>query len=71
MSTRKKNFSPILFISISLLIVGCTSPGKQEKFRDLNKNDKMDVYEDIAQPIEKRIDDLLQQMTLAEKAGLM
>ncbi|MGO9477654.1 MAG: beta-glucosidase BglX [Limisphaerales bacterium] len=36
---------------------------------DLNKNGKRDVYEDPAQPVDKRVADLLQQMTLAEKVG--
>lgn len=40
-------------------------------FRDLNKNGILDVYEDISQPIDKRINDLLKQMTLEEKAGMM
>jgi len=40
-------------------------------FRDLNKNGKLDVYEDPRQPIEARVEDLLSQMTLEEKAGLM
>ncbi|HTI60079.1 glycoside hydrolase family 3 protein [Mucilaginibacter sp.] len=40
-------------------------------YRDLNKNGKMDVYEDPKQPIEKRVQDLLKQMTLEEKAGMM
>jgi beta-glucosidase len=40
-------------------------------FRDLNKNGKLDVYEDPNQPIELRIKDLLKQMTLEEKAGMM
>ncbi len=40
-------------------------------YRDLNKNGKMDVYEDKSQPVEKRIDDVLKQMTLEEKAGMM
>lgn len=40
-------------------------------YRDLNKNGKMDVYEDRRQPIEKRVQDLLKQMTLEEKAGMM
>jgi beta-glucosidase len=40
-------------------------------FRDLNKNGKLDVYEDEREPIEKRIQDLLKQMTLEEKAGMM
>ncbi|MEL6866295.1 MAG: glycoside hydrolase family 3 N-terminal domain-containing protein, partial [Bacteroidota bacterium] len=41
------------------------------KFRDLNKNGELDVYEDVNQPIDKRIDDLLGQMNLEEKAGMM
>lgn len=40
-------------------------------FRDLNGNEKLDIYEDVNQPIEDRIDDLLSQMTLEEKAGMM
>ena len=40
-------------------------------FRDLNKNGRLDVYEDPRRPIEERVEDLLRQMTLEEKAGLM
>jgi beta-glucosidase len=40
-------------------------------FRDLNKNGKLDIYEDSRQPIEARISDLLAQMNLEEKAGLL
>ena len=40
-------------------------------FRDLNKNGKLDPYEDNRLPIETRVEDLLSQMTLEEKAGLM
>lgn len=40
-------------------------------FRDLNKNGKLDVYEDPRQPIEARVEDLLGQMTLEEKAGML
>jgi beta-glucosidase len=43
----------------------------ETSFRDLNKNGRLDVYEDPSQPIEARVEDLLGQMTLAEKAGLM
>lgn len=50
-----------------------TFPVKSEIYKkgwiDLNKNGKKDLYEDPKQPIEKRLDDLLSQMTLAEKAG--
>ena len=40
-------------------------------FRDLNKNGKLDIYEDPRQPIEARVEDLLGQMTLEEKAGML
>jgi beta-glucosidase len=42
-----------------------------EPFRDLNKNGKLDPYEDSSVPVKKRIDDLLGRMTLEEKAGMM
>ncbi|SHG16409.1 glycoside hydrolase family 3 protein [Flagellimonas flava] len=42
-----------------------------QAFRDLNKNKQMDIYEDIRESIDDRIDDLLGQMTLEEKAGMM
>ena len=42
-----------------------------QSFRDLNKNGSLDVYEDHRQEMEKRIDDLIGQMNLEEKAGLM
>ncbi len=41
------------------------------RFRDLNKNGKLDVYENPTAPIEARINDLIDQMTLEEKAGTM
>ncbi len=40
-------------------------------FRDLNKNGLLDVYEDPRRPIDARVADLLRQMTLEEKVGLM
>lgn len=40
-------------------------------FRDLNKNGRLDPYEDPRLPIEERIEDLLGQMTLEEKAGML
>ena len=39
-------------------------------FRDLNKNGRLDIYEDPRQPVEARVNDLLSQMTLEEKAGM-
>jgi len=40
-------------------------------YRDLNKNDELDVYEDNRQTIDKRIEDLVTQMTVEEKAGML
>lgn len=60
------------------LIFSCQSGPEQAAdsqeattFRDLNKNGQKDIYEDQAQPIDKRIEDLLSQMTLEEKAGML
>ncbi|MBB4955069.1 beta-glucosidase [Agrobacterium vitis] len=40
-------------------------------FKDLNRNGRLDVYEDWRKTPAKRADDLVKQMTLSEKAGLM
>ena len=40
-------------------------------FKDLNKNNKLDSYEDWRLPVDKRVADLLNQMTLEEKVGMM
>lgn len=34
---------------------------------DLNKNGRKDIYEDGAQPVNQRVNDLLRQMDLTEK----
>jgi len=41
------------------------------KFKDLNKNGKLDKYEDWRLSDDERISDLVSQMTLEEKVGLM
>jgi beta-glucosidase len=40
-------------------------------YRDLNKNGRLDPYEDPRRPIEERVADLLARMHLEEKAGLL
>lgn len=50
---------------------GIVSAPTATAFRDLNKNGKMDPYEDVKQPVAVRVKDLLQQMTLEEKAGTL
>jgi beta-glucosidase len=41
------------------------------QFKDLNRNGKLDVYEDWRRTPQERAEDLLRQMNLAEKAGVM
>ena len=40
-------------------------------FKDMNRNGKLDPYEDWRLPMDRRISDLVGQMTLEEKVGLM
>ena len=40
-------------------------------FRDLNKNGKLDIYEDTRTNVNDRVDDLVSQMNIEEKAGTM
>ncbi len=40
-------------------------------FRDLNKNGKLDIYEDSRKPVDERVNDLISKMTIEEKAGTM
>jgi beta-glucosidase len=42
---------------------------EQQGWLDLNKNTSKDRYEDPAQPLEKRVENLLKQMTQEEKIG--
>lgn len=41
------------------------------RFKDLNKNGKLDKYEDWSSPVDERVKNLLSQMTLEEKVGIM
>jgi len=66
-----KRFLPLLPAIVLLAIFISFTRKASPPYRDLNKNGKMDVYEDNSQPIEKRVADLLKQMTLEEKAGSM
>ena len=52
----------LLFFS---LILSCSI----QEYRDLNKNGKLDIYEDKNQSVENRVNDLISQMTIEEKAG--
>jgi beta-glucosidase len=65
--SRYENELPYILMAQS----SCVQTENNFTFRDLNKNGKLDIYEDEREPIEKRIQNLLKQMTLEEKAGMM
>jgi beta-glucosidase len=71
MSSKRFLATASIIAVCGLLVTAWINPSFKKNYRDLNKNGKMDVYEDNTQPIEKRIADLLGQMTLEEKAGMM
>ena len=59
---------PVLLLQFGL--VHCADAQKtiyHKGWVDFNKNSKMDVFEDPSQPIDRRIADLLNQMTVEEK----
>jgi beta-glucosidase len=41
------------------------------RYRDLNNNGELDIYEDSRQGVEARVSDVLAQMTIEERVGLM
>jgi len=65
------NFSRFVASFVCVVLAACNASPPADGYRDLNKNGRLDVYEDVTQPVESRIDDLLSQMSVAEKAGLM
>ena len=60
-------------LSIVLLLNACIASAQiniyHDDYIDFNKNGKKDIFEDPKQPIEKRITDLLSQMTIDEKTA--
>ena len=70
MSLRKL----VIFLSVAFLVFSTTVTAQLDHssiykngWIDFNKNGKKDVFEDPSQPVEKRVADLLSQMTLDEK----
>jgi len=58
----------------NMKLVGVEAPTlttNRYSFRDLNKNGQLDVYEDGRATIDDRVQDVMNQMTLEEKAGLL
>ena len=66
---------PMLAMTIALFNISCAqnsliperSDIYHDKWIDLNKNGQKDIYEDSLQPVNKRIDNLIAQMSLEEK----
>lgn len=73
--SAKQIMSRLLTALLAAAALSCSSPANQATdetgWRDLNKNGRLDVYEDSSQPLEERVNDLLSQMTIEEKAGIM
>ncbi len=65
LSAQKPIQTPLGFRSVAIL------KNKGLQFKDLNKNGKLDKYEDWRLPVDLRIQDLMSQMTLEEKVGFM
>lgn len=65
-SKLKKNTSVNHLINNDELAERFINIGKN-KFRDFNKNGKLDIYEDYRKPLEKRAQNILSKMTLEEK----
>jgi beta-glucosidase len=60
--------------SSNMALLGAEAPVltvSGHQFRDLNKNGRLDLYEDSRQSIETRVEDLISQMNMEEKAGML
>lgn len=77
MRLRKNNSKSMKFLLVVVLCFEALFLNAQQKgiyrkgWIDFNKNNVKDIYEDPGQPIDKRVDDLLSQMTLEEKSCQM
>lgn len=57
------------FFVISLVLLSAQPLFAQRDYNDLNKNGRMDPYENPSASIEERVDNLISLMTLEEKVG--
>ncbi len=67
MNNTFKNFISIIFFLMLTTSLTANDSIYHNGWIDLNKNGRKDVYEDQSQPVEKRVADLLSQMTVEEK----
>jgi len=65
------NYFIVFSVFISIVSFKPLSSIYHKGWIDLNKNGKLDVYEDCSQPIDARVDNLLSQMSLEEKTCQM
>ncbi len=68
-SARKSKAAKKLYAQLGNEAPILTIDGKT--YRDLNKNGQLDIYENTEANMEDRVEDLLGQMTVEEKAGAM
>ena len=70
-----KRFCLLMGALLTTLSATVAQPARDDIYHDgwidLNKNGRKDIYEDPAQPIERRVENLLRQMTLDEKTAQM
>ena len=64
------------YLTVALILLSTSTDAQpktiyQRGWIDFNKNGVKDVYEDPTQPIDKRVENLLSQMTLEEKTCQM
>jgi beta-glucosidase len=71
MKSTTKFFSILFIFLTSLSSFAQKTTIYNKGWIDFNKNGKKDIYEDPSQSIEKRVEDLLSQMTLDEKTCQM
>lgn len=57
------------FFVIALMFLSVQTLHAQQDYNDLNKNGRMDPYENPSASIEERVDNLISLMTLEEKVG--
>ena len=87
MRTARTKLLPLAWVLVASALHAAESPSRSQPvigarvvevlrvdgalFKDLNKNGTLDPYEDWRRPLAQRVDDLVSQMRLEEKAGLM
>lgn len=67
MNFKKNNVAALIIMLVTYQGYAQQKSIYHKGWVDFNKNGKMDVFEDPSQPIDKRITDLLSQMTVEEK----